>query len=191
MPAGKIIDGRGGALRRLLDGLYLGSGAVGAGFIAAITAIVLAQVFCNIANRVALLSFGLSLGWTIPDYAEIAGYFLAAATFFSAGYALSAGAHIRVGLGLLRMSPPQRLAAELIAAGAGAAMCAYFAYWSGVLVWESWRYGDRSPGLIGFPIWIPQTPIPIGLAILTVALLDRFVSSLVAGRAQTPEGEAE
>lgn len=178
-------------LRRALDKLYDISGVLGAVFIAAIAAVVLVQVFCNIANKTALAMLGASLGWSVPDYAELAGYFLAAATFFAAAHTLKAGAHIRVSLVLQRLGPRARWIAELLASGLGALMIGFFTYWSGVLVWESWFYGDLSPGLLATPLWFPQSPIVIGLVVLTIALCDVFVTALLTGAVDTSDMSTE
>ncbi|MGB3179018.1 MAG: hypothetical protein WBH14_10960 [Albidovulum sp.] len=48
---------------------------------------------------------------------------------------------------------------------------------------ESWRYGDKSTGIIAIPHWILQAAMVAGLCLLTLAFVDTFVESL---RARTP-----
>ena len=43
---------------------------------------------------------------------------------------------------------------------------------------ESWLFGDLSFGQIAVPMWIPQSVMVIGLAMLTLAFLDLLLSLL-------------
>ena len=67
-------------VRKLLDGLYLLSGIAGAGFLAAIALIVLAQVSLNIVDKISELLTGEAVGLVIPSYADFTGFFLAASS---------------------------------------------------------------------------------------------------------------
>ena len=49
------------------------------------------------------------------------------------------------------------------------------------------RYGDTSSGRVAVPLWIPQTPVAVGLALLTLALVHTLVE--VLGGAHLPQGE--
>ena len=98
--------------------------------------------------------------------------------------------HIRVSLvtGLL----PQKLQNlfEIAALFIGAMMSGYATYYMFGLVRESIEYGDKSSGMISIPLWIPQTPVLVGLCILTIALLDEM-SSVLRGQRPTYEGRGE
>jgi TRAP-type C4-dicarboxylate transport system permease small subunit len=177
-------------VRRALDALYLGAGIAGAVCLAAICATVLVQVGFNITDRVAVLLTGQAIGLVLPSYAEFTGYFLAASTFLAGAYTLGAGAHIRVRLVVDRLGARARRAAEIWAAGAGAVLMAYFALWSVLLTEESWRFGDVSPGMLALPLWVPQAAMTLGVAIMAVALADRFVMGL-AGRLPDDEPEGD
>ncbi|MEM1383962.1 MAG: TRAP transporter small permease [Pseudomonadota bacterium] len=170
-------------MRKALDTLYRASGIVAAVFLLAIAVTVLIQVGLNILDRIAVALTGTAVGLTLPSYAEFTGYFLTASTFFAGAYALKAGAHIRVTLVLQRLSPEARRRSELVCAVIGAVFAAYFTGWVGLLAWESWVFGDVSPGIVPVPIWIPQLSMVIGLLILTIALIDEAV---VIARSGTP-----
>ena len=43
------------------------------------------------------------------------------------------------------------------------------------MTWDSFQFGDTSPGLMAVPFWIPQVAMVIGLLGLTIAFVDEFV----------------
>jgi TRAP-type C4-dicarboxylate transport system permease small subunit len=160
-------------LRRTLDRLYALSGAIAAAAIVAICLVVTAQVSLNILARIG----GPSLSFTIPSYADFAGYFLATASFMALAYTLRAGGHIRVNLVLQRLPERPRWMLELAALALGALMVGYATVYAALLLAESWHYGDMSTGIVAIPLWMPQSAMLIGLLLLTVALLDTLNDS--------------
>ena len=162
------------ALRRALDALYRLSGALAALFLVAICVVVLLQVGANIVDKIAKWTTGTAIGLVVPSYAEFAGFFLAASSFLALAYTLRHGGHVRVSLFVRRFAGGPRRALELWCTGVAALLAGYFAYFAIRLVYDSWRFGDLSPGLVPVPIWIPQTSLALGLVILAIALLDEF-----------------
>ena len=55
---------------------------------------------------------------------------------------------------------------------------------------ESHEFGDKSSGMVSVPLWIPQIPVALGLAILSIALADELVA-LLRGRPPSWEGKGE
>ncbi|MEO0428731.1 MAG: TRAP transporter small permease [Pseudomonadota bacterium] len=168
-------------MRQALDRLYDWSGIGAAAFLALIAFTVLVQVTFNIIDSVSLTLTGDAVGLVLPSYAEFTGYFLATSSFLAAAHTLRRGAHIRVGLILQRLGPKARQVAEVWSTGVGAILSVYFTLWMWLLVEESLRFNDVSPGLIPVPIWIPQAGMAAGLTIFTVALVDACASA-VKGR---------
>jgi len=165
-------------MRSFLDRLYWLSGVVAAFFLAAIFAIVILQVAANTVDRIAGLLFGRAIGIAIPSYADFAGFFLATTSFLGLAATLRKGALIRVNLLIQRFHGRARQVIELWCAGVGAFISGY-ATWYGVeLAVESHHFNDLSTGIIAVPLWIPQTAMVLGLAILTIALADEFVAVL-------------
>lgn len=175
-------------MRGFLDALYKASGGLAAMFLCAIALVVLAQVGANIVDALAKWITGTPFGLVIPSYAEFAGFFLAAATFFALAYTLRHGAHIRVTLVLQALPPRLRHAAEVWCLLAAGLLSGYFTVYMVLLCLESWRYGDMSTGMVAIPIWIPQSTMALGLIALTTALLDELVSVL---RGRVPVYEQE
>ncbi|HEX7005593.1 MAG TPA: TRAP transporter small permease subunit [Alphaproteobacteria bacterium] len=171
------------ALRRGLDLLYRGSGALGALFLVAICVVVLLQVGANVVDKLAEWLTGAPIGLVVPSYAEFAGFFLAASSFLALAYTLRHGGHVRVSLLVRRLAGGPRRAVELWCTGVAALLTGYFAYFAIRLAIEAWRFGDLSPGLVAVPIWIPQSSLALGLIILTVALVDEFETVRRGGEA--------
>jgi TRAP-type C4-dicarboxylate transport system permease small subunit len=168
---------------RALDVLYDAAGALAAVAILGICAVVSAQIGLNILARVA----GPGWSWTIPSYADFAGFALAAATFLALAHTLRRGAHIRVTLLTGRLRPAPRRAVVAATLALATAVAGYATWYMAALIGESWRYGDTSSGMVAVPLWIPQVPVAAGLALLTVALV-HTLAEVFAG-AVLAEGE--
>lgn len=154
-----------------LDRLYDAAGVAAALCILFICAVVTAQVGLNVLSRLG----GPGLSFTIPGYADLAGYALAAASFLALAHTLRRGAHIRVTLLSERLPAALHRPVDLAMLSLAAGLSGYASWWLWRLVEESLRYGDLSPGMIAVPLWIPQIPVAGGLTLLTVALLHTAV----------------
>ncbi|MBM3564713.1 MAG: TRAP transporter small permease [Alphaproteobacteria bacterium] len=159
-------------MRAVLDGLYRASGALAAGFLALIAVTVLLQVGANVLDWAIGLATGRPLGLMIPSYSEFTGFFLVATSFLALGYTLGHGGHIRVSLIIGRFKGRTRAAIELAVCLVGAAAAAYFTFYAGDLTYDSWRFNDRSSGIVPAPLWIPQAGMTAGATVLAIALLD-------------------
>lgn len=170
-------------MRRLLDRLYSGALALSALSFAAIALLVLVQISGRLADRVAKALGAPPPGITVPSLAEIGGFLFLAAVFLGLAGTLAAGGHVRVTL-LTRVLPGPAaralgLAVALLAAGLGA-----FATWSsGLQFWDSFAFGAVSYGMVKVPLALPQGVMTLGLALLTLALLD---AALQLGRGEAP-----
>jgi TRAP-type C4-dicarboxylate transport system permease small subunit len=149
-------------MRNILDRLYLVSGYLAAFFLFAIGATIVLQIIGRF--------FGVAI-----DSTELSGFCLAASSFLGLAYALKGGTHVRVNLLIRSFRGKAKKAIELWCCGAGAVAVGYFAVNSILFAYESFEFGDKSPGLIAAPFWIPQSGMAIGATILTIALIDEFV----------------
>lgn len=163
-------------MRRWLDNLYKTSCWLGAGCIVLISLLVVCQVVLNLLDRVSTLLTGSAIGLTIPSYADFTGFLLAAASFLSLAYSLREGAHIRVVLLVDRLPKKTHRFVELWCLGFGLVIALYFTWYTAMLTYESYSYNDLSSGMIAVPIWIPQTAMLFGLAVLSLALVDELVA---------------
>jgi len=165
-------------MRRMLDTAYGLAGAIAALSILGICLIVSAQVMLNILARFG----GSELSFTIPSYADFAGYFLATATFMAMAYTLRSGGHIRVNLLVQNLPEKPRWLSEIFALSLGATTAGYATWYAGLLLGESLHYGDMSTGIVAIPLWIPQLPMVAGLGLLTVAFVDSLFEALHSGK---------
>lgn len=147
-------------MRRSLDYLFKFSAGLAAIFLVAIALLILAS------------SLGRFFGIAVHDANELAGFSLAAGTFLALGPALRAGTHIRVLIVLSHLKGGVRRVVETITLALASFLGGYFAYWMAVLAEESFSYGDTSPGVLAFPLWIPQAAMALGLAVFTIAMLE-------------------
>ncbi|MFQ5774222.1 MAG: TRAP transporter small permease [Kiloniellaceae bacterium] len=177
-------------MRKSLDLLYQGSGALAALFLVAICGVVLLQVGANLIDKVVGWAGGEPPGLLVPSYAEFTGFFLAASSFLALAYTLRAGGHIRVSLFIQNLSGRRRRGMELWCLLMAGLLCGYFTVFLIRLVLESLEFGDLSPGMVPVPLWIPQTAMALGLIVLTIALIDEFVRVLRGGR-PSYEGKGE
>ncbi|MEQ8589350.1 MAG: TRAP transporter small permease [Thalassobaculaceae bacterium] len=153
-------------LRRVLDALYLASAALAAILLAGIGVLILAQIV------------GRFFGIIVPSANEISGFFLATSTFLALAYSFRAGSHIRVTLVVSHLPKQLHNASVVLALSVATVLSGYFTFYAYNLAAESLRYGDLSDGLIGVPLWIPQSSMAFGLVMMTIACLDELVRVL-------------
>jgi len=185
---------------RMLDGLYLASGALAACFMVTILGLIVA---------------GMIARWSsiaLPGTTEFAGYAMAATSFFALAHALTRGAHIRVSI-LLNANPFMNRWLDVFAVFGGAVIATYFARYAIKTNIFSEMLNDRTQGqdqipewvatllslpskpvgdwatamaessseLIYTPVWIPQLAMSIGTVLLAVALWDTLCRMLSTG----------
>jgi TRAP-type C4-dicarboxylate transport system permease small subunit len=104
--------------------------------------------------------------------------------------ALRAGAHIRVTLLIGFLPPGPRRLAEFVCLITAITLLAYFSWYCANMTWESYVFNDRSPGVLSFPLWIPQLAMSFGVATLTVAFIDDL-AAVAQGRVPSYEAATE
>ena len=156
-------------MRDALELLYRTSGRLAGFFLVAIAVLSLAQIG------------GRLLGFAAHSFDEFAGYCMAASSFLGLAYTLRASEHIRMTLLLQRTRGSLRRALELACLAVAVLLVAFFAWHAADMVWFSLVTHGVSQGLVPVPLWIPQTGMALGLAILLVALLDDLIIALAGG----------
>jgi TRAP-type C4-dicarboxylate transport system permease small subunit len=124
---------------------------------------------------------GRLLGFAAHSFDEFAGWCMAASSFLGLAYTLRANEHIRMTLLLHHARGRTRRALEAACLAAGVALVGFFAWHALDMAWFSYVTGDVSQGLVPAPLWIPQSAMAAGLAILLVALADDLVIALAGG----------
>lgn len=153
-----------GGVRRFLDRLYAASGALAALCLASVCVLMLAQ------------AAGREFGVLIRGADDMVGWLCAASAFLALGYTFRHGELVRVGLLMERLSERARRPAELLALGTALLFSCYLLWAVSRFVFQSWKFGEVAQGLVRIPIWIPQTSIVLGAAILLVAVADDFLA---------------
>jgi len=157
-------------LRIFLDRLYLGSGALGAFFLALIGIIMLLQMIAR------------SLGMQLRGADDLTAWSVASTAMLSLAYAFRHGAHIRVTLLIGSRKGKTRKVYELICLASALTITMLLTYASFRLAYDSWQYQEMAQGLLQIPIWIPQISLVAGAGLFCVAILDDLVSVLLVGK---------
>ncbi|MCP3970688.1 MAG: TRAP transporter small permease [Rhodobacteraceae bacterium] len=159
----------GNAVRAVLDTVYLVAGLLAALCLIAILTLIVMQMLARWTGEVA------------PGIPEYAGYFMAAASFLAFANALNRGSHIRVSILINAVGPNVRRVMEIWCFGIGTAIAWYFVYFARSFVYWSWKFNDVSQGQDRTALWIPQSFVLLGAAILAVALTDNLIHLFLSG----------
>jgi TRAP-type C4-dicarboxylate transport system permease small subunit len=158
-------------MRVALNAIYKGSGLLAGFFLVAIAVLSLIQIA------------GRLLGIAASSYDEFAGYCMAASSFLGLAWTLRSNEHIRMTLAIGRAKGGLRRALEGCCLAVAVAMAAYFCWATVAMVWTSYKLHDVSQGLVPITLWIPQSGMALGLAILVLAFVDDLLVILSGGTA--------
>jgi TRAP-type C4-dicarboxylate transport system permease small subunit len=157
-------------VRRLLDRLYLVSGAAAAACLAGIAAVMLAQAAMR------------SMGLLFRGADDIVAWLCAASAFLALGYTFRHGELVRVSLLIERLGGRARRGAEIACLLAALLVTGYAAWAVARFVYESWTLNELAQGLIQIPIWIPQMSLVAGMVVLFIAIADELVTLLLGAK---------
>ncbi len=157
-------------MRRFLDRLYYGSGALAAACLASIAVLMLAQ------------AFGREAWILIRGAEDFVAWLCAASAFFALGHTFRNGELVRVGLWLDLLGARGRWYAELFSLGFTALFGAYMVWAVARFVFESWKFNEVAQGLVRIPIWMPQMSFVLGVTIFLVAVIDELIVVLKKGK---------
>jgi len=165
-------------MRFRLSPLYTLGGYAAALCLCVIAAMIAFQVFGRLIDKllVALGADGLNL--SVPGLSEVSGFLLVGASFLGLAYTYVHGGHIRVTLVTGQLPPRVRVFVELWCLTIALALCLYWGWYVIVLVQDSIAFGEVSYGMVPVPLWIPQSAMLLGIALLTLALLEALLSTV-------------
>jgi TRAP-type C4-dicarboxylate transport system permease small subunit len=170
------------AFIRLVDRVSVAAAAAAVVFLAAMTAIMLAEIFVRY-----FLNSTLHFSW------EFASYLMASVFFLGSAYTLRTSGHIR--MSILSEAVPERvrLALDVLCTIVGVAMTLIIAAALVDLAWQSYLRGVTSPTPTRTVLAIPQAGPALGACLLCLQVVARLVCLLI-GRAPDlapPGGELE
>jgi TRAP-type C4-dicarboxylate transport system permease small subunit len=134
----------------------------------------LAMIVMIGAEAIARNVFGTSL--QVTD--EVGGYLLVALTFLSMSVAESHGAFHRVEFVQMRLSPSGRMISQIIFELVSLAATALVTWQLVRLALNSLRTEDVAPTPLATPLWMPQTSMGVGTALLCLALMRTIAAKM-------------
>jgi TRAP-type C4-dicarboxylate transport system permease small subunit len=145
-----------------LDWLYRGCGMLAALCLVIIATLIILQII------------GRLLGFIIPSADDIAGYCMAASIFLALADTLREGGHIRVMIVIGWLPASWLRVVELFNASVGVLFSGYFAWYTIIMVWQTYQFGEISQGYLPIPLWIPQSTMAFGLFVLFLAFVEEW-----------------
>ena len=145
--------------QNVMNGLTVATGTLAAVSLLVIGLIVLAQIV------------GRNLGFLVAGADEIAVYNLSALSFLGLAYTLRDHAHIRIDTFMGWLPVGMRTGLYRLTAAFAGLFIGYLTYHSGEQLHYSVLFNERSQGLLGFPIWIPQVAMVVGLGLFALRLV--------------------
>jgi TRAP-type mannitol/chloroaromatic compound transport system permease small subunit len=161
------------AFRRVADAIALAGGYAAALCLAALLALVTAEILLALASKLFRgLPPGIGIAW------EYSSYLMGIAFMLGSGLTLRAGMHIRVEMMLGIWGGRLTRIFEIAAAFVGAVF-------AGLLAWSLARFALQSAasgqvsGESLTPLWIPQSALALGAAVLFIQMLLRLVAAVL------------
>jgi TRAP-type C4-dicarboxylate transport system permease small subunit len=148
---------------RMLTAVFRAAGLLAGAFLVIIAVLVIAQIV------------GRLIGVQVVGADEFARYALAASSFLGLSYAFRMGNHIRVTLLIDRFPAGLRRAFLILALLIGLGIVGYLAFNTVLMVIDTWKFKEMSPGQIRYPLWIPQLSMAVGMVLFALALLEDLV----------------
>jgi TRAP-type C4-dicarboxylate transport system permease small subunit len=156
-------------VRRFLDRLYDGAGAIGALCVFLIFVLMI------------LAGVGRQMNWRVSGINDVVAWLCAAAAFFAMAHAFRHGDFVRVTLLLEHVPRRVRRGLDLLCLAIALVSVGYLTWWATAFTWESYEFAEMATGLVVIPIWIPQSTFVLGCWLLLLAMLDELVTVLRGG----------
>jgi TRAP-type C4-dicarboxylate transport system permease small subunit len=157
-------------MRRLLDAIYTLSAGLAALSLLGIFLVMMAQVALREMNR------------QLPGADDISAYLCVCTTFFALAATFKRGELIRVGMFIDRLGPGTRRLQEALVLLLAGAVLGYALWWTVQDVLFSLEIEEVAQGTVPFPLWLPKSAVPLGVALLLVAVLDELAAVLGGAR---------
>ena len=129
-----------------------------------------------VGGALALVFYTVALRFFVPRHAplyteEVTVYAVMWGILLACGRVSRRSDHVRSDLIIQFMSVRVQRWAEVAANLAGVAFAGFLAYFGGRVAYEAWFFGDLSPTLLRFPLWIYYGALPTAAALIGVGHL--------------------
>ena len=151
-----------------LNKLYKFSGYLAAFFLILVAVFIL----IGISSRI--------FGFYIRGLAEYSGYSMAAASFYALAFTFVEGGHIRITLFLEKASSSYKRFLEIWCLIVAIIFSGYLSFYLCKMLFISYDFQERSEGADEILIWIPQTSVAIGSLIFFIAVLHKFILTILS-----------
>ncbi|MGI2259891.1 TRAP transporter small permease subunit [Shewanella sp. GXUN23E] len=162
-------------VRLWLERLYLAGALLAALAIVLICLLILARVV------------GRWFGVIVPAADDLSGYLLAASAMLPLAYTLRRGSHIRVTLIAARVTGALRHWLQQGVLLLALPLAGYLSWHLAFMVWQSAQFHEMSTGYLAFPIYWVQWPLPLGMSLFTLSLLDTLLTGTGAALAESDD----
>lgn len=150
-------------MRRLLEAMYSLSAALAALSLLAIFLVMMAQVVMR------------EMQMQFPGADDVSAYLCVSATFFALARTFKNGELIRVGIFINHFRPRLRRLTEIGVLSLAGLLVGAIAWFTLQDVLFSYEIEEVAQGTVPFPTWVPKLAMPVGAAILLVAIIDELV----------------
>ena len=157
------------ALDRSLNRLYFYCGVIGACFLAALGILIITSIVTRL------------LGVFVPGLNSYAGYSMAASAYFALAYTFREGGHIRVVMLRNSLKGKVRFMLEVWCLGVASFFACYLAWFLIRMTWFSYKFEEKSEGADATLLWIPQSLMAFGAAVMAITVVHALVKTLVTG----------
>jgi TRAP-type C4-dicarboxylate transport system permease small subunit len=148
----------------MTDWLARLSGVLGATLMAAIAALMIAEVGMR-----ALFNYSLTFAW---EYATIC---MGGAVFLGAAFTLRSDGHIRVNLLIENVPVAAGRVIDMLCTVVGVVVCAFLTRALTIKALDDWRSGSHAPTPMETPLAVPDAVLATGLLLLTLQMAARLV----------------
>ena len=119
---------------------------------------------------------------------ETSIYLIIAATFLSLAYVMLEKGHVKVDFITAHLSSKTVTRLDIVTSAFSILYCVVLGWQGWKMVLKAYQLGERSPTILGVPLWIPEFFIPLGSALLIFQFI-RYVIELFESLTLPPSAE--
>lgn len=164
------------ALDRGLNRLYVACGVVAACFLVLLVLLILLSIITRL------------LGIYVPGLNAYSGYAMAASAYLALAYTFREGGHIRVVMLRNALQGKALFALEVWCLGVASFFASYLAWYLVKMTWISYKFEEKSEGADATLLWMPQSVMAFGAAIMALTVVHALINTVVTGTPDLTEG---